>query len=598
MNDDRLQIAEEAEAQSETRPRVFFSSISFKDGTEIKLGNNDIVVFVGGNNAGKSQTLKDLESSLVEQDNFKAIAKTAFGIIGTAKSVIYLLKQHSIIERQKQSNGIYENYSGLGYSFGIWGGQIENTVKNHWQNNIKGLGPLTNIFCRRIQTETRITDSDASPLYDTLTEAPKTPIQFLYSHIKSEEKLSSCFHRTFNQDLRVDKGAGKNISLLVGEYIKPNREKEEDRTDSEYRKRLHTKMFPLQAQGDGMRSFASIILQTLANPLPSILLLDEPEAFLHPPQAKILGRILAKERPRDAQLFIATHSIDILMGLLEAAPDNLRIIRLSREGGKQSVVELNKDRISEIMRNPLLRYSNVLSGAFYKRAIICEDSSDCLFYQSLLGAMGKPVSDALFLYTNGKDRLNQLAEILRALGVPVSIIADIDILRGEKTIKDIITALGGDWESEKATRDSLEKAIEQEHSAKSPKVICTELEEGMTNLRSRKEFSMKDIKTFCAETFKKSSPWPMLKRAGKEALPKGNPRTLWKDLWGFCAENKLWIVPTGEIESFSDKGGHGPDWVEKVLEQGNLKTRPDLWKAREFISSVWDNNPGQLNILV
>ena len=52
---------------------------------------------------------------------------------------------------------------------------------------------------------------------------------------------------------------------------------------------------PLKRQGDGMRSFASVVLHLLATVTPSILMLDEPEAFLHPPQARLLGTSLLRK---------------------------------------------------------------------------------------------------------------------------------------------------------------------------------------------------------------------------------------------------------------------------------------------------------------
>ena len=61
-----------------------------------------------------------------------------------------------------------------------------------------------------------------------------------------------------------------------------------------------------------MRSFASVILHLLGQDSYSIMMLDEPEAFLHPPQARLIGEIIAKERSKDTQLFIATHSQDVL----------------------------------------------------------------------------------------------------------------------------------------------------------------------------------------------------------------------------------------------------------------------------------------------
>ena len=67
-----------------------------------------------------------------------------------------------------------------------------------------------------------------------------------------------------------------------------------DRQDEYYN--IVSKLPKLQEQGDGMRSFASILLHTFTSDY-SITLIDEPEAFLHPPQARVLGKMLAKNNP-------------------------------------------------------------------------------------------------------------------------------------------------------------------------------------------------------------------------------------------------------------------------------------------------------------
>ena len=46
-------------------PNVTFDSITFSDDTTINVALDDIVVFVGPNNAGKSQALRELEQHCV-----------------------------------------------------------------------------------------------------------------------------------------------------------------------------------------------------------------------------------------------------------------------------------------------------------------------------------------------------------------------------------------------------------------------------------------------------------------------------------------------------------------------------------------------------
>ena len=99
--------------------------------------------------------------------------------------------------------------------------------------------------------------------------------------------------------------------------------------------------------------------------LHQILLLDEPEAYLHPSQARLLGEIIATERPVHTQLFVATHSPDVLQGLLNVVEaDHLRVIRIQREADVNQIKELDKNRAREISNDPLMKYFVRVIGCF------------------------------------------------------------------------------------------------------------------------------------------------------------------------------------------------------------------------------------------
>lgn len=61
-------------------------------------------------------------------------------------------------------------------------------------------------------------------------------------------------------------------------------------------------------------------------------LIDEPESFLHPPQAKIMGEIIGQTLSEHQQVFISTHSEEIVKGLLEVCPERVKMIRITRTG--------------------------------------------------------------------------------------------------------------------------------------------------------------------------------------------------------------------------------------------------------------------------
>ncbi len=52
-------------------------------------------------------------------------------------------------------------------------------------------------------------------------------------------------------------------------------------------------------------------------------------------------------------------------------------------------------------------------------------------------------------------------------------------------------------------------------------------------------------------------------------------------------------MPVGELEGFcKSEGGHGPRWVQQVIEKYDLAKDDKLAPARDFIRNVWNGrNP-------
>lgn len=58
------------------RPAFSFKEVTFSDGTALSFAEDEIVVFVGPNNAGKSATLKEMEA-LVSRNGGHTVVKSA-----------------------------------------------------------------------------------------------------------------------------------------------------------------------------------------------------------------------------------------------------------------------------------------------------------------------------------------------------------------------------------------------------------------------------------------------------------------------------------------------------------------------------------------
>src|SRR5829696_9919895 len=90
-----------------------------------------------------------------------------------------------------------------------------------------------------------------------------------------------------------------------------------------------------------------------------VCLIDEPEAFLHPPQAYGLGRFIARYGvSRDVATFVTTHSSQVLRGIVQAT-DRVEIVRLTRSSGKFRARRLPAEDLVEALNKPTLRAESV-----------------------------------------------------------------------------------------------------------------------------------------------------------------------------------------------------------------------------------------------
>lgn len=518
------------------RPKVFINKIVFNDETELQLDNNSIVVFTGANNCGKSQALKDIEIGMNDDNHTQK--KVVKAVIRDFKGDI---DQKSFLQNnfEMDQQGNYRSVLS-GFSF-TWGSLI-----NNWSRHILVNG-LQNIFVNRLTTEARLISSNSVIRQSGIEGHP------IYRLAKSEEMsqiISDYFYQAFRVDLIVNRGELVTIPLHIGQA--PDKNAYTIRMQDDYYK-IVSELPKLQDQGDGMRSFASILLNTFTSDH-SITLIDEPEAFLHPPQARVLGEMLAKNNPRSRQLFMATHSEDFLLGLLNANSENVSVVRIRRKQNKNAISVLTNDRIKELWSNPILRYSNILSGIFHEKVVVCESDYDCLFYQAVLNVVYENkkeiVPDILFVHSGGKNRVKDIVRALKALDVSVIAITDFDILNQSKNFRSLVAAFGADWE---VTFASDMKIIYDGMNAKSKSG---------------------------------NDAWQQIKKIGKDGFS-GDEPAAYERVEEKCKELGLFVVPVGEMECFDRTiNKEKKEWVYSVLEQYNLASEKKLDRVRKFVEEV------------
>ncbi|WP_163005660.1 ATP-dependent nuclease [Pseudomonas viridiflava] len=547
------------------KPKAHLTNLTFSSDQVVTLDQNDRIIIVGANNSGKSQLLRDIVevSGSVNATHAKVVNKVEVSKEGSQQSLLDFLRE----------NG--EPTDPNHYRYGIW--NIYEGSLYTWDS--PGLHQvLQPAFIKNITANERLNicqdQASISP------GQPKTrPQHFLYDSDSLTDKISGLFKASFGKDLMFDFRGGSILPLHVGE--KPSGDIMVDRVGDAYTQAVRKNPL-LSNQGDGMKGYAGILFEAIVSPV-DITLIDEPEAFLHPPQMRKLGETLASQAK--GQLIVSTHSSDILRGFLEGTKGQLRVIRLRREGDKNYVHEADTETIESLWQKPDLRYSNALEGLFHEETIICEDDSDCRLINSIADHCAKtsisPWKDTAYIPTGGKHAIPLIAKVLRKAGVPLKAIFDIDFLSEKELVQNTISAFGGEWSEYEKSWNIINAGVRSGIPEKKPNQIIGELMEILSSVQDEKV-----PKTKIIDAMKQSSPWNTVKRHGSRVIPRGEATAEFNSLKNKLEGIGIYIIDVGEIENFCPEvGSHGPKYVTSLL-KGIPLDDGRLAGLREFVSHV------------
>lgn len=352
-----------------------------------------------------------------------------------------------------------------------------------------------------------------------------------------EEQFRDAFKETFGMDIALDYSGMKELCFRIATDFDdlPDHPRELHAVIHDYPK--------LDDQGEGFRSFASIVLSLLFSE-GRVVLLDEPEAFLHPEQARTLGNWIAEHSESiPGQVLLATHNSNILSGILNRTQE-VTICRLSRSEDSTSYYRMPEEVVSELGKDPLLSSQEILRGIFHRGVVVCEGDSDSTVYRSVaVNQLNN--SDLLFVHAHDKTRIDRVVGALSRGNVPVVGIADIDVLKGDD-FEDIIRAMNPELEPESLFR--LRRTVDEE---------IREADSG----------------------------WSAVKNGGLSNSPTEVREDL-EDLLDEAREHGLFIVPVGELEDWFGIGKNksASDKVVDALEKIDDGTADS--RLIEFIENI------------
>jgi hypothetical protein len=400
-----------------------------------------------------------------------------------------------------------------------------------------------------------------------LHQRPSTHLNVLFRDDELRSRARKLVHDAFGLYFVLDPTAPGQLRMKLSPAAPPSPKVERGLDDEAIA--FHDETMPLQEQSDGVQSYVGIVTALMSVNL-RLVMIDEPDAFLHPPLARRLGATIAEvARGRDAMVVTATHSAAFLRGCVESAADTT-IVRLTYERTTDEATArvLTATEVRPLLREPLLRSSRALEGLFHRAVVVGESDADRAFYDEInrrLVEVGRGVTDAQFVNAQNWMTEARIVAPLRRLGVPAAAILDIDTL----------------WEPRHQWRP-LYRAVDISESGPE-----------WTRLENERQACTEDASRRAA-----------CKQRGPAALPMSHGRTM-RRLIDSLAEYGVFIVPKGELESWLSRLGIARRdkhrWIVDMLNAlGSDPRRPsyvhpgrgDVWAFLDRIEE-WVRDPAR-----
>ena len=396
----------------------------------------------------------------------------------------------------------------------------------------------------------RITLLNSSNAGDLQQEA-KTSLQTLFRDDEKRHEVRRIVAEAFGSHFVIDP---TNMgSLRVCWSANPPIDDREERGFHAEAVDFHSKGKPVNDVSDGMKAFTGIIAEVIAGD-PRVILIDEPEAFLHPSLASRLGHELSRAaQSAGKNVLVSTHSAAFVMGCIQSGTP-ISIVRLTYKNEVATARVLPSDEIIQLMRNPLLRSTGVLNGLFYEFVVVTEADTDRAFYQEINERLLKykpewGIPNCLFVNAQNKQTVRIIVQPLRQLGIPAAGIVDIDIVKdGGNVWTNLLKSAG--------VPDMLHQSFATTRIA----------------VKQAMEASGKDMK--------RDGGISILEKKDKEAA---------QNLLDQLESYGIFVVPGGELECWLKQLGatsDGATWLVSIFERmGENPDSPDYLKPAE--NDVW-----------
>lgn len=343
----------------------------------------------------------------------------------------------------------------------------------------------------------------------------------------------------------------------------------------------------IEDEGDGFKSYIAICLTLLLGRRP-VVLIDEPEMCLHPPQAYALGRFIGKHGvSTDRTTFVATHSSHVLRGMIEET-EQLEVLRLSRIRSRFTGRRVSKEILKASIEKPSTKSESILDGLFAEAVTVVESEGDRLVYGTTWDKIaGDFRHDIHFVSVGGLGGIADPCVLYRNLKIPVCVAADLDVIRELGTFASILKAVAPAEVAQELMGEcrriidavkALGPIYDEAHTRKELSDILGEtLDWKDANQLQRIRSTLSDLGGGLSLTSRL-----------KKGLDSLKSYSVYHDLVAFlnrCRSYGVFLVPVGELE----------DWVPHLVADGPSKKKKAEW-ANYAANRIRDATNGQNDV--
>jgi len=435
----------------------------------IVLPMEGVTIFVGPNNSGKSLVLREVEMAIgggVSFGDLKIVKD--FEVFWPSESEVQSII--SKITLRDPNQRIPEGQVVISY---FLSNGFHSPVQLHLQylNSIistksdkRSFGSyFLKFLMMRLDGRSRFSLTDERQGGDLALRATNILAHF-FKETESREEARKTIYDAFKLYFVIDPTNLGSLRIRLSAKAPGNDEQSLNDDAREFYKNA----LNIKEASDGVQAYVGMITSVLAGQN-KLLMIDEPEAFLHPPLARKLGVQLSQITCRqNGCLLASTHSSEFLMGCVQGAPSAIRVVRLEYSNGKSRGRIVDTNALNTMFKDPLMRSANVVSGLFHDGVVVTESDNDRAFYAEIyyrLTEQEATLPSVLFINAQNKQTIPRIIESLRQFGIPAAAIADIDVVKdgGSEFTRWLLAAQipGGLHTGMAATRHSVKSCFDQ-----------------------------------------------------------------------------------------------------------------------------------------